>query len=257
MKGETALVHRIKVKDKQGRVIAEKDVASYAGLLDLAHRERLKRVETRLIQSPDTHNDMTAIVHATIETTRGTFTGIGDANPKNVDVRIVPHIIRMAETRAITRALRVAVNIGVVAVEELGQESGEDFAFGATCAAELPANDNAGARASTPTLTPARDAALTAAPAGHDGVPANGGDNAPPQRIWSPSAVPSNRFDRASDNQRRFLFRLLYERNVTGDAARQFVHKELGVESVQDASRASVSALIDKIKQNGHAAEGG
>lgn len=33
--------------------------------------------------------------------------------------RIAPHVIRMAETRAVARAFRMAVNIGAVAVEEL------------------------------------------------------------------------------------------------------------------------------------------
>jgi hypothetical protein len=60
------------------------------------------------------------VVQAEVETGKGVFAGIGDAAPSNVNRMIVPHLIRMAETRAKARALRDAVNIGVTAVEELG-----------------------------------------------------------------------------------------------------------------------------------------
>jgi hypothetical protein len=57
---------------------------------------------------------------AEVETSKGTFTGIGDASPSNVTRMIAPHLIRMAETRSKARALRDAVNVGVTALEELG-----------------------------------------------------------------------------------------------------------------------------------------
>ena len=92
----------------------------YAGLLDLAHERGLKAVTTTLVQIPSDLNGQMAIVHATVETTQGTFTGLGDAAPDNVSRMMVPHLIRMAETRAKARALRDAVNVGVTALEELG-----------------------------------------------------------------------------------------------------------------------------------------
>lgn len=93
----------------------------YAGLLDLAHERGLKAVTTTLVQIPSDMNGSMAIVHATVETEGGTFTGLGDADPSNVSRMMVPHLIRMAETRAKARALRDAVNVGVTALEELGE----------------------------------------------------------------------------------------------------------------------------------------
>lgn len=97
-----------------------KDFVLYEGLLDEAHQQGLSRISTTLIQIPSQDNGGVAIVAAEVETSKGTFSGIGDASPQNVNRMIVPHILRMAETRAKARALRDAVNIGVTAVEELG-----------------------------------------------------------------------------------------------------------------------------------------
>jgi hypothetical protein len=97
-----------------------KSFVLYAGLLDLAHERGLKAVTTTLVQIPSDLNGHMAIVHATVETSQGTFTGLGDAAPDNVARMMVPHLIRMAETRAKARALRDAVNVGVTALEELG-----------------------------------------------------------------------------------------------------------------------------------------
>ncbi len=97
----------------------------YAGLLEEAHARGLRSIETELLQVPGPENGEAAIVKAVVRTEEGKFSGIGDANPQNVGRAIVPHLIRMAETRAKARALRDAINIGVTALEELGGESEE------------------------------------------------------------------------------------------------------------------------------------
>ena len=85
-----------------------KQFVLYEGLLDEAHQQGLHRVSTTLIQVPHDENGNMAIVAAEVETSKGTFSGIGDASPTNVNRMIVPHLLRMAETRAKARALRDA-----------------------------------------------------------------------------------------------------------------------------------------------------
>ena len=105
----------------------------YAGLLDEAHSQGLKSIRTQLLQTPSPENGNVAICCAEVTTEKGVFTGLGDASPENVARMMVPHLIRMAETRAKARALRDGINVGVASLEELGEpdemsESGETHA---------------------------------------------------------------------------------------------------------------------------------
>ena len=103
------------IKTLQGR-----DYVLYGGLLELARQRGLKRISTRVIQIPSMDNGMYGVVEAEIETEDGIFTEIGDASPESVNRAIQPHLLRMAATRAKARAMRDAVGIDMVALEELG-----------------------------------------------------------------------------------------------------------------------------------------
>jgi hypothetical protein len=98
-----------------------KDYVKFEGLLDLGHQDGLSEVTTDIVDLPTDENGNTCIVRARVVTKRGIFTGIGDASPNSVGNKMIAvHLIRMAETRAVARALRFATNIGMTALEELG-----------------------------------------------------------------------------------------------------------------------------------------
>jgi len=132
------VIKREFIVERQGR-----SFVLYAGLLELAHNQGLRAIRTKLLQVPNEDNAQTAIVSAEVETDRGTFSGIGDANPSNVGRAMLTCTIRLAETRAKARALRDAVNVGVTAFEELGDS--DDVSA-------LPAYD--GRPASAPNASP-------------------------------------------------------------------------------------------------------
>src|SRR5712691_9505267 len=113
------LIRTVEVHDPNGRVVGTKEVVTYQGLLQKAHEEGLTRLKTSPVQIPTDDNGRTAIAKAEVETGKGLFEALGDACPENVDEFLVPHLIRLAETRAKARALRDAVNVGVVSFEEL------------------------------------------------------------------------------------------------------------------------------------------
>lgn len=204
------LTTRIKLKDKQGRVIGEKEVATYAGLLARAHEEGLSEIQTGLTQVPCEDNGFVCIAKADVKTKKGTFSGIGDASPRNVNTMIVPHLIRMAETRAKARALRDAVNIGLVALEELGGDGGEGL--------DQPDED--------------RDRPPSSG--NSNGRPRNGGGHRPDEPM--------------TESQRRFLYRLLAGAGIEADAATTVIIEEAGTNSIASISKQEASWLIERFR---------
>lgn len=97
-----------------------KDYITFPGLLAEAHAQGLTEIQTELQLPLDLTNP---IVKATVKFADKSFTGYGDANANNVAKKVAGALIRMAETRAVARALRFACNIDMTALEELDVES--------------------------------------------------------------------------------------------------------------------------------------
>lgn len=204
------LTIKIAIKNKHGDVVGEKEVVSYAGLLAKAHDEGLESISSDLVQIPTEHNGGVAIVRATVKGRRGTFTGIGDADPGNVSRGVVRHLLRIAETRAKARALRDYVDVGTVSFEELG---GDDD-FDATV-------DDHYDRA-----TPAPRGTQEARPE--------------PQAVDVSGAC--------SDAQRRLLWRLALALGHEGEAAETFLAERLGARTDRSPTKREASKLIDALE---------
>jgi hypothetical protein len=94
-----------------------KEYVLYSGLLDLAHRNGLKEMSCEIVHLD--RKEQFCMVKATIKGDRGTFVAHGDADPSNTGKMVLSAYIRMAETRAYARCLRIFLGCGMTAKEEL------------------------------------------------------------------------------------------------------------------------------------------
>jgi len=95
---------------------------SHSGLIRLARRNHCSGIHVEPVSEfsdPSTSRwAFKAIVYKS-RTCRG-FVGYGDADPSNVSPLVRGAEMRVAETRAVNRALRKAYGIGLCSVEEIG-----------------------------------------------------------------------------------------------------------------------------------------
>src|SRR5579863_3152566 len=98
---------------------------THAGLLRLARRNRCSAIQVAAVRElcdPDANR---WVFKAHVRTSRGRnrFVGYGDADPSNTSSLVRGCELRVAETRAVNRALRKAYGIGLCSVDELGSFS--------------------------------------------------------------------------------------------------------------------------------------
>ena len=212
-----------------------REFITYAGLLAVAHDIGLEEMNTTVVQMPTDGNGQTAVIRAIAKGKPGLFTGLGDANPQNVNRKVAKHLLRVAETRAKARALRDFCNINVVALEELGEE---DLEFVSAPRQQQPVQV-----VPQPQQQPAQ------------------GLQQPQQPVVS--RIDDRRDGTISDPQKRALWRKALTLGYEGPRAHAFLLERLGVDPSR-ATRMQASRLLDVLAEEerrmsqgagGHAAE--
>ena len=113
---------QLSVRNGDLLVIGGQWYVTHTGLVRLARRKRCRGIH---VEAVDSLCDSTAnrfVLKATVYPSKDStgFVGYGDADPSNVSELVRGAEMRVAETRAVNRALRKAYGIGICSVEEIG-----------------------------------------------------------------------------------------------------------------------------------------
>ena len=113
---------QLSVRNGDLLVIGGQWYVTHTGLVRLARRKRCRGIH---VEAVDSLCDSTAnrfVLKATVYPSKDSngFVGYGDADPSNVSALVHGAEMRVAETRAVNRALRKAYGIGICSVEEIG-----------------------------------------------------------------------------------------------------------------------------------------
>ena len=95
---------------------------THSGLLALARRKKCSGIQVEAVSTLCELGASRFVLKATVYPSKDStgFVGYGDADPSNVSALVRGAEMRVAETRAVNRALRKAYGIGICSVEEIG-----------------------------------------------------------------------------------------------------------------------------------------
>jgi hypothetical protein len=119
--------HPFSIAEREIILIQGNWYVSHAGLLRLAQDQSCNGIHTEIISPLSEPSVARWVVRATVFKTSCSkgFVGYGDADPSNVSPLVRGAELRVAETRAVNRALRKAYGIGLCSVEEIGTHTEE------------------------------------------------------------------------------------------------------------------------------------
>ena len=227
--------------------IEGREFVKYPGLLDLGHQKGLSQIEVDIVQLPCSENGHFAVCKASVVSKSGeSFVDIGDANPGNCSSKVSKHILRMASTRAIARALRSFTNSGMTCLEEVDFS---DLSGNSSDVARQRISKQSDKRPRSNPIPKAPDE-TTPAPAVMEPNTGNGGNGAksskkpmePTQQEPNPeqTKTQSPSVPTMSEAQKRAIYNLSRRRGISvedlGKMALESYGVELGVLSSKDAS---------------------
>jgi hypothetical protein len=110
-------------------LINRKWYVTHSGLLRLARKNRCNSIQTEMVSEFCDPGQARWVIKAIVyksSRSKG-FVGYGDADPSNVSAQVRGAEMRVAETRAVNRALRKAYGIGLCSVDEIGSSPEPPF----------------------------------------------------------------------------------------------------------------------------------
>lgn len=251
---ETALVETPAIQERKKPQLDPRFIISidgnefvkYQGLLDLGHQKGIEQIDVSIVQIPTADNGHFAICRAVVTSKDGeVFSDIGDASPSNCSSRVSKHLLRLASTRAIARALRSFTNIGITCLEELAdlsdvEENGPDAGKirpirpATTKSKSHRSPDSVPASGNDSRLGEANEAQNLPNPESNSR--GNGGDSSQSQaKSHGPNSSPI-----MSEAQRRAILNLSKRRGLSSQDLEKLAHDAYGVDfevlTYQDAS---------------------
>jgi hypothetical protein len=119
---QLSLEHQLSLIGGDLLLLSGKWYITHAGLLKIAHRNGCMAIEVEPALEFSAPEEKRWVFRATVRKQGDghVFVGYGDADPANVGPSMHGAELRIAETRAVNRALRKAYGIGLCSAEELG-----------------------------------------------------------------------------------------------------------------------------------------
>lgn len=206
----------------------------YAGLIELAKRSSLISLEVEIQQFPSEANGHTAVARSTAVLANGRkASDIGEANPLNLDSRVVIFPLSLAATRSKARCLRNLLGVSMTAIEEL-----KDFEGVIGEEPENQPENSAHPPASTsPSLTPS-------APVNHP-APVS----APATNVHQfPTSGGNSTGTPATEAQLRAISAIAKRRKLSSVELANFCRTATS-KGLDELSKKDASKLIDSLKQ--------
>ena len=128
---DLSYVHALSVAAGDLQLLDGRWYVTHAGLLTIASRSGCSAITTTIDHCASEPSIARWVFKATVHKTSHSkgFVGYGDADPSNTSPLVRGAEMRVAETRAVNRALRKAYGIGLCSVEELGSFSALQMPF--------------------------------------------------------------------------------------------------------------------------------
>ena len=136
--------HQVSVTNGDVKYLDGGWYVTHSGLLRLAERRRCAGIHCRPVLESSDPKTSRWVFRAAVFKSRACrgFVGYGDADPSNVSFLVHGAEMRVAETRAVNRALRKAYGIGICSIEEIGSFTGHPALSPESKKLPQPANGN-------------------------------------------------------------------------------------------------------------------